>query len=323
MARSLFLGLLAALFFSATFVVNRMMTLDASGHWVWIAALRFLIVIPLSAFALVATAGRQGLTDAGALLFRHPRFWMTFGTLIGCFYVGLVIGALFAPAWVVTATWQMTILATPIVLVGCYGYRLPRRGILFSGIALLGVVAINAEHATNTSLIDVFGGGSVILVAAFLFPYANQMLMEAQQERPRFPNDIPVIRDPIIRNPFACVLLGALGGMPFWIVLVVLCNPPLPTLGQVRLTSITALSSGLIATSIFYVARRSTGNNPYRLAAVDATQSAEVLFALAGEMCFIGGVTPDALGVIGIALIMLGIALFKFGAIENNSARSP
>ena len=40
------LSLLAALFFTSTYVVNRAVALEG-GHWAWTAALRYLFMLPL------------------------------------------------------------------------------------------------------------------------------------------------------------------------------------------------------------------------------------------------------------------------------------
>jgi hypothetical protein len=48
MVRLLGAGLLAALFFSSTFILNRAMSLEG-GHWVWSAALRYGWMTALSA----------------------------------------------------------------------------------------------------------------------------------------------------------------------------------------------------------------------------------------------------------------------------------
>lgn len=40
MIRLILIGLLAGLFFSSTFILNRVMSLEG-GHWVWSASLRY------------------------------------------------------------------------------------------------------------------------------------------------------------------------------------------------------------------------------------------------------------------------------------------
>ena len=47
MKKSVFLGLLASLFFAATFVLNRSMNLGG-GYWLWSASLRYLFMLPMT-----------------------------------------------------------------------------------------------------------------------------------------------------------------------------------------------------------------------------------------------------------------------------------
>ncbi len=46
------------------------------------------------------------------------------------------------------------------------------------------------------------------------------------------------------------------------------------------------------------------------LAAVDATQSSEVVFALMGEILILNAPLPDGLSIAGICLVFIGLALF-------------
>jgi hypothetical protein len=82
--------------------------------------------------------------------------------------------------------------------------------------------------------------------------------------------------------------------------------PPPPLKSQIVNTGIVAISSGIIATSIFYKARN-TSKSPYAISAVDATQSGEVLFSLFGEIMLLNGVFPGLTGALGILMIVLGM----------------
>lgn len=70
-----------------------------------------------------------------------------------------------------------------------------------------------------------------------------------------------------------------------------------------------ALLSGVIATSIFLYARERAETSS-EVAGVDATQASEVIFALLGGMLFLGNAMPSTIGLIGIALILIGLVLF-------------
>lgn len=73
--------------------------------------------------------------------------------------------------------------------------------------------------------------------------------------------------------------------------------------------ALVALLSGVIATTIFLYARH-LSSRPYEIAAVDATQSMEVIFSLAGEIILLNGAAPGTLGIAGIALTVTGLIAY-------------
>ena len=101
----------------------------------------------------------------------------------------------------------------------------------------------------------------------------------------------------------------SLGSLPFWLLLIVVTQPPPPTTNQWINTALVAISSGVIATSLFLAARH-RAHSAYELAAVDATQSAEVIFSVAGEVLILGGALPGPLGWAGIILTIAGLVLY-------------
>ena len=305
MLRLLTLGLLAALFFSSTFILNRAMSLEG-GDWVWSAVLRYAYMLLFLCLWLLIT-GKGGLLRAvGAVFRRYWRFWITAGTIgFGIFYATISFSATYAAGWVVAATWQITILATPLVLLG-FGKRVPMRGILFSLLIFIGIVLVNIEHASVTSWNAVLLGGLPVLIGAFAYPIGNQMIWEAKQGGHRW---IPHITDPVMDNTVARVILLTLGSLPGWVVLLLVATPPPPTTDQWINTALVALCSGLIATSLFLHARHLAVNS-YELAAVDATQSAEVIFSLLGEIVLLQGAWPGPIGWAGLGLTVAGLVLY-------------
>ena len=85
-----------------------------------------------------------------------------------------------------------------------------------------------------------------------------------------------------------------------------------PQNGQYLQTLIVAVFSGVLATILFFSATDLVRSDEKQLAAVEATQSTEVLFALAGEVLLLGSPIPDIYGIIGIGLVMLGMVLHSF-----------
>lgn len=308
MFKLLGLGVLAALFFSSTFVLNRAMSLEG-GHWVWSASLRYLWMIVLLAGGLLI-AGRGGLLLAALRLLRqHWRFWLLAGSVgFGVFYAGIAFAASYAPSWVVATTWQLTVLASPLVLLA-YGRRVPWRGVVFTLLIFAGIVLVNLGQAQAASWQAVALGALPVIVSAFAYPAGLQLVWEAGAGGQGLGGRIPRLDDPALANPFTRVLLLALGSLPFWLIALLISQPPPPAPGQWLNTLLVAVFSGVIATSLFIGARH-LARNAYELAAVDATQSAEVIFSVAGEAILLGGTLPGALGWAGIGLTMAGLVLY-------------
>ena len=308
MARLIALGTIAALFFSSTFVLNRAMSLEG-GHWVWTASLRFAYMLIFLGALLAATQGWRALVQVLHVFRQNWKFWLVAGSIgFGIFYSLITFSVSYAPGWIIAATWQTTILATPIVL-HRFGKQVPHKGMIFTALIFVGVLLVNLEHANSASWQDVLASFLPVLVAAFAYPIGNQLVWEATQNGHA---RIPRITHPVLENSFARVLLLTLGSIPFWITLIALTVPPPPSTGQLINTALVALCSGVVATSIFLSARQHC-QHPYEIAAVDATQSLEVIFSLIGEIIFLQGLFPGLLGFGGIVLTMVGLIAYMAG----------
>lgn len=311
MIRLIALGTLSALFFSSTFILNRAMSL-AGGHWAWSASLRFGYMLVFLIVILLLTRGRKALVETVEVFIQHWRFWVLAGSIgFGVFYSLITFSASFAAGWVVATTWQLTILATPLVLLA-FGRKVPTRGLVFTGLIFLGVVLVNVEHAQLTSLREVALSAFPVLVAAFAYPIGNQLVWEARAgNHPRLPH----ITHPILENGLARVLLLTLGSLPFWGLFLAVAAPPAPSQGQLISTALVALFSGVIATTIFLYARH-LASRSYEIAAVDATQSMEVVFSLAGEILFLHGTLPSLLGWVGVGTTVIGLGAYILASQE-------
>jgi drug/metabolite transporter (DMT)-like permease len=305
MARLVLTGILAGLFFSATFVLNRAMSLSG-GHWAWSASLRYFHMLLMLALALALTGQRDILARTLRLFRRH---WALFGAAgsvgFGAFYGLICFSASFAPGWVVATTWQSTILATPLVLLA-FGRRVPRRGLAFTALVFAGIALVMAEQSGQSAPREVLLGAAPVVVAALAYPFGNQLLWEARRGAVRW---VPHVDDPLLDHDLARVLLLTLGSLPFWAVLLVAVRPPPPSAAQVGQTAVVALLSGVVATTLFLQARH-RAQSAYELAAVDATQASEVLFAVAGELALLRGAPPGWRAGAGIALAVGGLALY-------------
>jgi drug/metabolite transporter (DMT)-like permease len=305
MVRLLAIGILSAFFFSSTFVLNRAMSLQG-GHWVWTASLRYGYMFLMLSLWLLLTRQTHILTGAVSEFRKQWLFWTIAGSIgFGLFYALLTFSATFAPAWVVATTWQATILASPVILL-FFGKRVPVRGLLFTVLIFSGIVLVTVEQATSASAGNVLLGILPVIIAAFAYPFGNQLVWEARYGTSPI---IPRITGPVIDNSIGRVLLMVIGSIPFWIVLILMTAPPPPTAGQLLNTGIVAVFSGVMATSLFLHARH-CARTSYELAAVDATQSTEVIFSLLGEIVFLNGSSPTPVGSAGIVLAMAGLILY-------------
>lgn len=305
MLRLVLLGLLSAAFFSSTFILNEVMSL-AGGHWFWSASLRYAFTILLLGVWFFYQGGLSKITQLQALFCQHWLFWIMSGSIgFGLFYLLICFAADFSPAWVVTATWQFTVVASLFVF-GLFGNKIPKITWAFSVIIFLGVCLINVSHTEETSLSALISGGLPVLIAAFCYPLGNQLVWEAKHgQHPH----IPKIDSPLLDNALVKVLMLSLGSIPLWLLVGFIVQPAAPSGSQVFNTALVAIFSGIIATSIFLHVRNDAKNTS-QLAAVDATQSGEVIFALAGGLLFLNTDFPNVASMIGIAIVLAGLLLF-------------
>ena len=313
MTRLVIIGILSALFFSSTFVLNRAMSLQG-GHWLWTASLRYVYMFFMLSSWLILIGKSRLLKEIFSTYLSNWCFWTIAGsTGFGIFYSLLTFSASFAPGWVVATTWQSTILATPLVLL-CFGKRVPAKGIFFTALIFLGIVLVTCGQASAESAKETLLGILPVLAAAFAYPIGNQLIWEARHGNIRI---IPRISGRVLDDSIGRVLIMVLGSIPFWIVLTLFLHPPAPTSGQLANTAVVAVFSGVIATTLFFHARH-LARTPFELSAVDATQSTEVLFSLLGEILFLNGLLPGAAGFLGIALSLLGLVFYvRSQAISN------
>jgi len=304
MIKLITIGLLSGMFFSSTFILNRVMSLEG-GHWVWSASLRYMYMVLFLILSVPIFQGRGTLHQIFRLFYQHWKFWVVAGSIgFGCFYALLCFSADHAPGWIIATTWQLTIIASLFVLI-CFGRSFPKKTWLFSLIVFTGVLMVNLSHIDTADLKGVFMGGLPVLVAAFCYPVGNQLVWEARNGN----KNLPDIKSPYIDNPFNKVLLLSLGSLPFWGLLILVTAPSLPSSGQLFNTALVALFSGIFATSLFLYARGKS-KRASELAAVDATQSSEVIFAMTGEILLLSSPLPNTIALVGIFMVFSGLALF-------------
>jgi drug/metabolite transporter (DMT)-like permease len=317
LARLATLGLVAAALFSSTFILNRAMSLDG-GHWVWSASLRYFFAIGLLGCWLAWRRGSAHLRDTLICMRTDLWFWIVTGS-VGCgvFYAGLSYASAYAPGWAVATTWQTTLIASMVVLY-LFGLPVPKVGlvsilIIFAGIVLVNLSGPTAAEQQSSATI----GMILVLISAFAYPLGNQLLHGARHGRGYFK-----LRSasPVLSDAASCVLLLSLGSVPFWLALIAFFQPPPPSAAQCLQTFGVALFSGVLATTLFLHARNAARTS-LGIAAVDATQAAEVLFALLGEVWLLSGAWPAIHAAVGLILLVIGILGFAFAAQTRRGER--
>lgn len=304
-------GLLAALFFSVTFLINRVISLDG-GHWYWSATLRYLFTLIFLSLGLFGFKGFSYFKSVLVEFLDNWIFWVISGTIgFGCFYVLICFSADYSPAWVVATTWQITILASLFVL-SAFGQKLSKVIWFSTFIVFAGITLVNLSHFNLSNLEPLLYGSIPVLIAAFCYPLGNQLVWEAKHRRKGFPH----INETVINNAFSKVFLLTLGSSPLWVVLFFFVESTLPSKEQIINVAMIALFSGVIATSIFLYARNKAKTAP-KLMIVDATQSGEVFFALGGEILFLQAAFPSAIGLVGIVITLFGL----FCLIKSDKSR--
>lgn len=299
--RAILLGILSALFFAVTFVLNASME-QAGGHWAWSASLRYFFMLP---FLGIIVALRRQFQPLVASMRQHSGRWVCWSIVgFGLFYAPLCFAAMYAPGWLIAGTWQFTIIAgallSPLFFVrvgtSMVRARIPWRMLGLSTIVLVGIVLMQLEHAQQMTMSTVLLGMLPILVAAFMYPLGNRKMMALTNGQ---------------LGAFERILGMTIASLPFWIGLALygLIVSGMPSTLQVTQSFIVAVSSGVIATALFFAATDLVQGNMVKLAAVEATQAFEVLFALIGEMLLLSIMLPSTLGVLGIMIVMLGMIL--------------
>lgn len=308
--RPIILGLCAAFFFATTFVLNRGMEMSG-GSWIWSASLRFIFMVP---FLLFIVMRRKKLKSLIKVMKENPGAWALWSAVgFGLFYAPICFATVYSPGWLVAGTWQFTIIAGsllaplfietvqsakgPIQIRG----KIPIKGLLFSFIILVGIVLMQWEQAEQLSLRELWLGILPVVVAAFAYPLGNRKMMSIVNGR---------------LDVFQRVLGMTLASMPLWILLSIygLMTVGPPSMNQTVQSIIVAISSGVIATALFFMATDMVKDNMQKLASVEATQSLEVLFALAGEIIFLSIAFPSLLSWTGILFVIVGMVLHSYAS---------
>ncbi len=158
--------------------------------------------------------------------------------------------------------------------------KIPIISLLISCVILFGIVLIQVPQAQTVSIEVLLLGIFPVIIAAFAYPLGNRKMMEVVDGR---------------LDTYQRVLGMTIASLPAWIVLAIfaLFTVGLPSMSQTIQSLIVALSSGVIATVLFFIATDRVREDQGKLAAVEATQSTEVLFVIIGEMILLSLPLPE------------------------------
>lgn len=342
MGKMIVWGLIASAFFSTSFVLYQLMSVQG-GHWFWSASFRcFFMWLLLSVFILLQNKlNSSKLLELCKLFASHWQFWCVTGGIGLGTYGLLAFAADYAQGWVIAATYLFTVVASLVVL-SFFGQSFQKKVIVYSVIVFIGVVLANVgeglRHSTSQGTdwhALLLFGALPAFIASFCFPLGNQLIWQAAQPKgdSTHPTDaiskaashemskvannatskllkkVPQVTSPLLSNPLHKVWLMSLGSLPMWLVLGVMVQPPAPSVSQMTISFLVALMAGVLGTTTFLHAR-SLAKQPQQLAAVDATQGSEIIFALLGGMLLLHTPMPSGLSFVGIALVIIGLVLF-------------
>lgn len=277
----------------------------SGGSWLWSSSLRYFFMIP---FLIAIVAYRKGFTPMKKEMKENtfPFFiWSVVAFVF--FYAPLTYAAAYSPGWLLAGTWQLTIVAgvllapffTLIMNERKVRQKIPVISFGITLIILAGVVLIQIPHAQSVEVRTLLFGIIPILVAAFAYPLGNRKMMELLGGR---------------LDTFQRVLAMTLMTVPVWIGIAIYAFITIgpPSMNQLVQSFIVGVSSGVIATTLFFMATDRVRDDQSKLAAVEATQSTQLIFVILGEMAILGIALPGPIALFGIAVIIAGMALHSF-----------
>lgn len=301
-ARAILLGILAALFFSSSFLLNRRMGLEG-GDWGWMSSLRFLLMTILLAGPVTL---RQEWRPLRRELVAHWPIWLLWSTIgFGVFYAPITYASTITPAWLLGGTWQLTILMGLLLsplLYSDHRRRIPMPALGASAVIVVGVLVMQlatVQQVQGPRRLWLSLG--LTLIAAIAYPLGNRSIM------------LHLERTGTRLSVYQRVLGMTLASLPFWLIVSATsyARVGLPSSTELLQSALIALSSGVIATLLFFRATDLVRTHATSLAAVEATQATEVLFVLLGDVWLLKTAWPGHQAALGIALVLLGIGVYS------------
>lgn len=308
MAKALIYGITGSFFFTFTFLLNQQINISG-GSWLWSSSLRYIFMLPILTIIMIV---KNQLFDVINHIIKQPIPWITWSTIcFGLFYGPISFAAAYGPSWLIAATFQITIIAgalmSPLFFTtietktGICKVRnkIPRKSMLISLIILAGVFLVQSEEASHVSLREVVLGIVPVIIAAFAYPLGNRKMIEVCE------NELNAVQ-----RVFGMTVCS----MPLWIILAVfgLLSVGLPSKGQIFYSLMAAISSGTIATILFFKATNLVSHDMQKLAVIESTQSCEVVISLLAGVLIFHDKMPSFIGILGIMFVVIGMILNGF-----------
>lgn len=305
--RALILGIIASVFFSATYILNSSIA-QSGGDWLWSACLRYILMCPI----LFVLTAKQGWKPIFTELRRDPGRWILWSTVgFGAFYAPMAFAAAYGPGWMVAGAFQTTMifgaLETPLFR-DKDGRRqkiptalFPAFAVIILGVFLLQLEQMRQEPHIGKALLFAIP----MFISAAAYPLGNRKTME-------------FMVTPL--TTLQRVLAMTLASMPLWLLFAAMATirGGLPSAGQLTKALGVAIFSGVTATVVFFEGTRLVRDHPQRLALVESTQCGELIFSFLGGIWLLGDPIPGIAGWIGLALIVGGMIVNSLLTIHNN-----
>jgi drug/metabolite transporter (DMT)-like permease len=315
--KAVFLGIVASLFFSITFILNKQMNISG-GSWIWSASLRYIFMLPI---LLVIVTATNRLNEVLRDIIKKPVRWIIWSTVgFGLFYAPLCLASNYGPSWLIAGTWQITIVAGALLSPLFFKIiktengnlkirnKIPSKSLLMSSVILVGILLMQIQEARKISFSEAAIGVTLVIIAAFSYPLGNRKMMEECDNKLS-----------TIQRVFGMTLCS----MPLWIILSIIefSATGLPSYSQTIQSLIVAVFSGIIATILFFKATELVKNDAHSLAAVESTQSGEVMFTLLGGVLVFNDKLPTVIGLIGILFVVIGMLLNSFLTSKSSNSQ--
>lgn len=303
------IALLSALFFTCTYVFNRAAAVEG-GHWAWTASLRYLITLPL---LLLVMPLQGGVAPVWRAMRAHPGPWLLWsGIGFGLFYLCLSFAAASGPSWLVAGTFQVTVIAGMLCAPLLYRdarARIPRPALAVGVVIVAGVLLMQFGHGGGALDRDGWIALLLVVVSAVAYPLGNRGLL-LHLERTQDDTGAPGL------NATQRVFGMTLASQPLWwlVAAFAFARVGAPPIGQVWLAGGVALGAGIVATVLFFQATGMVRNDPTALAAAEAMQAAEILFATLIGVMWLGEAWPQGRALGGAVIVVAGIVAFSLVA---------